>query len=83
MSAQTRDENKARCKAGKSERDVEACTSLINSGQNAEDNLAAFLNNRCNGNYNLGKFDLAIKDCDQAIRLKRVLKKARCLNSFY
>ena len=55
------------------DRAIEACSALIQSGQDAGINLAAIFYNRGLAQAHKGDYDLAIKDYDQAIRLNASL----------
>jgi hypothetical protein len=48
---------------------IPACTAMIQSGQYAERRLAILFNNRCSAYARDNADDLAIKDCEQAIKL--------------
>ena len=51
------------------DKQVEACTRLIESGQNDKNRLANFFIHRGIAHQAKGEFDLAIADCSEAIRL--------------
>jgi len=48
---------------------VTACTALIQSGKYTGHNLAIVFNNRCSAYFDKGSYDLAMKDCDRAIKI--------------
>jgi hypothetical protein len=50
---------------------INACTALINSGNETPKNLAAAFNNRCLALNNKKAHERAVSDCDQAIRLTK------------
>jgi tetratricopeptide (TPR) repeat protein len=76
LHGQTRDENWKRCGGGDSDRAIEACSALIQSGQETGLNLAAVLYDRGLTHAHEGDYDLAIEDYDAAIRLNANLANA-------
>lgn len=70
-SAQTRDEHWTRCSNPKVEPDlgIGACTALIQSGQETNENLSIAYNNRGSDYKDKREYARAIQDFDQAIRL--------------
>ena len=71
VSAQSRDENWARCKDIHNDPDLRigTCTAIIRSGRETTKNLAAAFSNRGIAYYDKGQYDRAIEDFDQAIGL--------------
>src|ERR1700683_3224373 len=69
--AQSRDDNWARCKDFRSNPDpgIEACTAIIQAGQETAQDLAAAFTNRGTAYNDKREYDRAIQDYDQAIRL--------------
>src|SRR6516162_8015563 len=55
---------------------INGCTTLIDSGEETPQVLAIAYNNRGNAYTTKGEYDLAIKDYDQAIKLKANYPKA-------
>lgn len=51
------------------EAQIAGCTALIKSGKYSGRNLAIVFNNRCNAHNRKGAYDLAINDCNQALKL--------------
>src|SRR5207237_1221173 len=78
LRGQTRDENWKRCGGNDRDRAIEACSALIQSGQDTGINLAAVFYDRPLAYAHKGDYDLAIQDYDQAIRLN-----ASLANAFY
>ena len=48
---------------------IAACTPIIEAGGTRELSLALALDDRCSARNDLGKFDLALQDCNAALRL--------------
>src|SRR5271169_5590295 len=70
VAAQSRDDNWARCKDNNNpDLMVDACTALIQSGQETTENLAIAYNSRGNAYTDKGQYDRAVQDYDQAIKL--------------
>jgi lipoprotein NlpI len=67
--AQSRDENWASCNDPDPALNILACTAIIHSGTEKNQNLAAALSNRCAGYAGKGDFDSALADCSRAINL--------------
>ena len=67
--AQSRDENWAWCKDTNPHFSISACTALIQSGRETATGLAVAFYNRGNAYNKNGRYDRAIADYDQAIRL--------------
>ena len=65
-------QNLQRCAASSPEVKIAACTAVIRTGGEMRATLAASFNNRGIGYYDIGQYDLAIKDYTQAIRLKPI-----------
>jgi lipoprotein NlpI len=70
MSAQSRDDNRARCSDDDADITIGGCTALIQSGQETTENLPFVFFNRGHAYDDKGQYDRAIADYDQAIRLK-------------
>ncbi len=69
LSGRKRDENARRCQDENPDRCIEGCTSLIQSGQEPNNNLSIAFNNRGLALGLRGDFDQAIRDFDQALKL--------------
>lgn len=68
---QTRDENVALCNTSRTpELALRGCTALIDSGQETPANRAVFYFARGERYRDRGEYDRAIRDFDQAIKLK-------------
>ena len=69
--AQSRDENWRRCASGSIDRDVAigACTAIIQSGRETDENLARAFTNRATGYLDEGDEQRAIADLSQALQL--------------
>lgn len=67
--AQSREENWQRCAHGSPDLAIGACTAIIQSGGETEQNLARAFTNRATGYNRTGQQDRAIDDLNQAIRL--------------
>ena len=68
--AETRNQNRARCKDANSDLSIDACTALIQSGRQNKSGLAEMFSDRGNAYFRKGDYDRAIQDYDQAIQLK-------------
>ncbi len=62
LRGQTRDENWKRCGGNDPDRAIEACSALIQSGQDTGINLAAVFYDRALAYAHKGDYDLAIQD---------------------
>jgi len=82
---QTSDENAARCEKGDPEMKIAGCTVLIQSGQLPKESLFNAYGHRGYAYYVTGKFDQAIQDFDQAMRLNPSFAPVFSLrgNAFY
>jgi len=70
VAARSRDENWSQCKdANDPDLKINACTELIQSGQETTTNLAIAFNSRGNAYTDKGQYDRAIQEYDQAIKL--------------
>ncbi|HEV2162210.1 MAG TPA: tetratricopeptide repeat protein [Stellaceae bacterium] len=67
--AQSRDANWQQCAHGSPDLVIGACTAIIQSGGETDQNLARVFTNRATGYNRTGQVDLAIGDLSQAIRL--------------
>src|ERR1700730_16283101 len=73
LQGHTRDENWKRCGAGDPDGAIEACSALIQSGQDTGINLAAVFYARGLAHEHKGDDGLAMEDYDQAIHLNASL----------
>lgn len=69
LPGQTRDENWKRCTDPGPDLSIEACTALIQSGQETIENLSAAFYNRGNAYRHKDELDRAIHDYDRALEL--------------
>src|SRR5215469_13905396 len=68
--AQSRDQNWQHCAGNSDDLRIAACTAIIQSKQEVPENLAIAFNDRGNAYEASHQYDAAIKDYDEAIKLK-------------
>ena len=76
--AQNRDQNVAQCQDDKANIAIGGCTALIQSGWESDRNLAVSLFHRGRAYFRMQDHDRAVRDFDEAIRLR-----PRFVNAFF